>query len=264
MQRRQFLAASLAASALAIAPDGSAQSPATSFREYYQIRRNQMRQGPQGRLTENYFGDALIPALTRLGMGPIGAFQEDIGTETPAYYLLMPSASVEALAQVSLRLAEDAAFLKAAEPFWNAPASAPAFERVETSLLLAFAGWPKLTPPPASGAKSKRIFQMRTYESPSEQAHIRKVEMFNNGEFECFKNAGFHPGFFADTLIGQRMPSLTYMLSLASVDELNARWDAFRNDPAWKKLSADPRYSYEPIVSNITNLILSPLAVSQI
>jgi hypothetical protein len=60
------------------------------------------------------------------------------------------------------------------------------------------------------------------------------------------------------------MPSLTYMLSLASVDELNARWDAFRNDPAWKKLSADPRYSYEPIVSNITNLILSPLAVSQI
>jgi hypothetical protein len=176
----------------------------------------------------------------------------------------MPSASVEALAQVSLRLAEDAAFLKAAEPFWNAPASAPAFERVETSLLLAFAGWPKLTPPPASGAKSKRIFQMRTYESPSEQAHIRKVEMFNNGEFECFKNAGFHPGFFADTLIGQRMPSLTYMLSLASVDELNARWDAFRNDPAWKKLSADPRYSYEPIVSNITNLILSPLAVSQI
>jgi hypothetical protein len=60
------------------------------------------------------------------------------------------------------------------------------------------------------------------------------------------------------------MPSLTYMLSLASLEELNARWDAFRNDPGWKKLSTDPKYSFDPIVSNITNLILSPLAASQI
>ena len=105
---------------------------------------------------------------------------------------------------------------------------------------------------------------MRTYESPSEQAHIRKVEMFNSGEFACFQAAGFHPVFFGDTLIGSRMPCLTYMLSLASLDEYNARWDAFRNHPDWKKLSANPRYSYEHIVSNITNLILSPLSSSQI
>ncbi|MGA2674696.1 MAG: NIPSNAP family protein [Terracidiphilus sp.] len=264
MQRRQFLAASLATSALTVAREVAAQAPAASPREYYQIRRYQMRQGPQTKLTESYFGDALIPALTRMGMGPIGAFQADVGDETPAFYVLIPSASVEALAQVSLRLAEDAAFLKIAEPFWNAPATAPAFERVETSLLLAFAGWPKLTPPPTSATKSKRIFQMRTYESPSDRDHVRKVEMFNNGEFECFMRAGFHPVFFGDMLIGPRMPSLTYMLSLSSLDELNARWDTFRNDPGWKRLSADPRYSFEPIVSNISNLILSPLAASQI
>ncbi len=124
--------------------------------------------------------------------------------------------------------------------------------------------WPRLTPPPATAAKSKRIFQMRTYESPSEQAHIRKVEMFNSGEYACFQAAGFHPVFFGDTLIGSRMPCLTYMLSLSSLDEYNARWDAFRNHPDWKKLSANPRYSYEPIVSNITNLILSPLPSSQL
>lgn len=264
MHRRQFLAASVASSALAFARDVPAQPQAASPREYYQIRRYQMRQGPQTKLTESYFGDALVPALTRMGMGPIGAFQADIGTETPAFYLLIPTASVESLAQVSLRLAGDATFLKAAEPFWNAPATAPAFERVETSLLLAFEGWPKLTPPAASATKAKRVFQLRTYESPSDQDHVRKVEMFNNGEFEVFKNAGFHPVFFGDTLIGPRMPSLTYMLSLASLDELNAKWDAFRTDPAWKKLSTNPRYSFEPIVSNISNLILSPLAASQI
>jgi hypothetical protein len=54
------------------------------------------------------------------------------------------------------------------------------------------------------------------------------------------------------------------MLSLNSLDEYNASWDAFRNHPDWKKLSANPRYSYESIVSNITNLILSPLPSSQL
>jgi hypothetical protein len=264
MQRRQFLAASLATSAMALSREGEAQSPATSAREYYQIRRYQLRTGPQINLTESYIGDALIPALSRMGMGPIGAFKAEIGTDTSAYYVLIPGGSPEALAQLSLKLAEDAVFMKTAEPFWSAPASAPAFERVETSLLLAFEGWPKLTPPPATATKGKRIFQMRTYESPSERAHVRKVEMFNSGEFECFKAAGFHPVFFGDMLIGSQMPCLTYMLSLSSMDEYNARWDAFRNHPDWLKLKANPRYAYEPIVSNITNLILSPLASSQI
>ena len=103
--------------------------------------------------------------------------------------------------------------MKAAEPFWNAPATAPAFLRMESSLLAAFEGWPRLTPPAATATKSKRIFQLRTYESPSDAAHVRKVEMFHKGEFEIFQKAGCHPVFFSDTLIGSRLPSLTYMLS---------------------------------------------------
>jgi hypothetical protein len=121
-----------------------------------------------------------------------------------------------------------------------------------------------LTPPFAAATKGKRIFQIRTYESPSNQDHIRKIEMFNNGEFEIFKSAGFHPVFFGDTLIGSQMPNLTYMLSFTDMNMLNEQWDIFRNDPAWKKFSTSPRYGYEAIVSNISNLILSPLDASQI
>ena len=154
--------------------------------------------------------------------------------------------------------------MKAAEPFWSAPATAPAFQRVEVSLLAAFEGWPKITPPASSAIKAKRIFQLRTYESPSDRDHVRKVEMFNSGEFEIFKNAGCNPVFFGDTLLGPRMPNLTYMLSFADLTALDAGWEVFRNDPAWKKLSSDPHYSFEQIVSNISNLILSPLAASQI
>ena len=119
-------------------------------------------------------------------------------------------------------------------------------------------------PPASSATKAARIFQLRIYESPSNLDHVRKVEMFHSGEFDLFKNAGFHPVFFGDTLIGPIMPNLTYMLSFSSMAELEAQWNVFRNDPAWKKLSANPRYSFDNIVDNITNLILSPLACSQI
>jgi hypothetical protein len=70
--------------------------------------------------------------------------------------------------------------------------------------------------------------------------------------------------FFGDTLIGSRMPNLTYMLSFTDAAELDAKWDVFRSDPNWKKLSADPRFAYEATVSNISNLILSPLSCSQL
>ena len=264
MERRQFLAASLATSALAITSDLAAQPPMAPNREFYQLRRYSLKSGPQLKLTESYFGDALIPALARMGMGPVGAFKLDIGPETPAYYLLIPGSSVEAHAELDLRLAQDAAFLKVAEPIWNATAASPAFQRVESTLLAAFAGWPKLTPPASAATKGPRIFQLRIYESPSNGEHVRKVEMFHSGEFEIFLKAGFHPVFFGDALIGPRLPNLHYMLSFSGMAELEAQWDVFRNDPAWKKLSASPRFSYDNIVDNITNLILSPLPCSQI
>jgi hypothetical protein len=105
---------------------------------------------------------------------------------------------------------------------------------------------------------------MRTYESPSYRDHVRKVEMFNNGEFDIFKAAGFNLVFFGDTIVGSRMPNLTYMLSVPDAAAMDTHWDSFRNNPDWKKLSSDPKYAFEQIVSNISNYVLSPLGSSQI
>jgi hypothetical protein len=264
MERREFLTASLATSALALANQAAGQMGSGKPREYYAIRRYHMQTGPQTGLTDTYISDALIPALNRLGVAPVGAFHLDIGPDTPTLYLLMPCSKLETLVTAELLLARDEIFMKAAEPFWNAPATAPAFQRIESSLHIAFEGWPKLTPPTATAEHHKRIFQLRTYESPSSQAHVRKVEMFHHGEFEIFQSAGFGQVFYGDTLIGARMPNLTYMLSFADQNDLNAKWDVFRNDPAWKKLRTSPRYAFEEIVSNISNLIMSPTNYSQI
>jgi hypothetical protein len=258
LERRTFVTSALAMAGAALSGEGQAMEQAT--REYYQVRKYTLTTGPQLTLTQNYFEHALLPALNQMSIGPVGAFKLDIGPETPAYYLLIPASSVETLAMLEARLAADTQFRKAAAAFWEAPASAPPFVRVESTLLSAFAGWPKLIAPKTE----KRIFQMRTYESATEAAHIQKVKMFNEAEIAIFVRTGLAPVFFGDTLIGQRMPSLTYMLTFEDVADLNKKWAAFVSDPAWKELSKKPGNTDPEIVSNISNLYLSPLSFSQI
>ncbi len=263
MERRDFVTSAIAMAGAALSM-GDGLAMAGPSREFYQMRKYSLQAGPQLALAQSYFEHALIPALNRTAMAPIGAFKLDIGPETPTYYLLIPAGSVEALVNVDLRLADDAEFMKASAAFWGAPPSAPAFARVESWLLAAFAGWPKIVASKNDQKSDKRMFQLRTYESASYAGHARKVQMFNDAEIGIFTRTGLAPVFFGDTLIGSRMPSLTYMLTFADVAELNARWAVFVNDPAWKELSHRPEYADAEIVSNISNLYLSPLGCSQI
>lgn len=265
MQRRQFLGSSLAASALTLNAH-AAQTPgaSTGARQYYELRKYHLQSGPQEKLTDAYFEQALIPALNRRGMSPIGAFSLYLGPEQPSIYLLIPSNSLEGLVTAQIHLAQDQQFLETARPFWSAPAKEPGFERLESQLMLAFEGYPQLTVTPATASKGNRVFQLRIYESPSAADHVRKIEMFHAGEFDIFKKAGFWNVFFSDTLVGPRLPNLTYMVSFPDVAHMDELWAAFGSDPDWKKLVASPKFNYESIVSNITSLILKPKSYSQI
>jgi len=258
VERREFVTSAIAMAGAALSGEGRAMAQTTQ--EFYLLRKYALRNGIQLALTQNYFAQALIPALNRMSITPVGAFKLDIGPETPTFYLLIPANSAETLVTLDQRLANDTEFSKAAAPFWSAPATAPAFERVETTLLSAFTGWPRLKSPKTE----KRIFQLRTYESTGDAVHARKVQMFNEAEIGIFVRTGLAPVFFGDTLVGHRMPSLTYMLTFEDVADLNKKWSAFGSDPAWKELSHRPGNTDPEIVSNISNLYLSPLTCSQI
>src|SRR5260370_18118134 len=129
------------------------------------LRRYYLESGPGVKLTTAFFADALVPALNRLGIGPVGAFSVYLGPDSPSYYLLMPSSRLETLVRADLELAKDDVFMKAAAPFWDAPAAAPPYIRIESSLLRAFPGYPKATPPASAATKGKRIDQRRQYQS---------------------------------------------------------------------------------------------------
>ena len=229
-------------------------------REYYLIRRYKLNSGPQAAGAAKYFQDALLPALGRMGMGPVGVLNLTYGAGTPTTLLVVPSTDLARLAQLDLLLANDETFTRAAAAFWAPAATAPPFERVTSSLSIAFEGYPRLTAP----GKTPHILQLRTYGSPTYAAHIRKVEMFHSGEFDIFARTGSANVFFATDLVGNRGPSLTYMLAHKDLAAMDANWKAFLADPAWQKLSRDPKYSSEPIVSSVDNLVLTPAAFSQI
>jgi hypothetical protein len=88
--------------------------------------------------------------------------------------------------------------------------------------------------------------------------------MFNEAEIGIFERVGLDPVFFAQTLAGTRMPSLTYLLRFPDAAALTARWAEFGADAGWKELSRQPGNTDAEIVSNISNLYLSPLACSEI
>jgi NIPSNAP len=123
-------------------------------------------------------------------------------------------------------------------------------------------GHPQLQLPPES--KTGHVFELRTYESNDELTLRRKIDMFNKGEIRVFQKLGMNPVFFAEAIVGSRMPHLTYMLTYNDLASRERLWSAFGSDPDWQKLRVMPGLSDPEIVSNITNTILHPAAFSDI
>ena len=260
MTRRHFLAFSLPAAPMTLAGGGVAAQTAPA-RQLYELRRYRLRTGHMRDTSRAYFRDALVPTLGRLGLGPVGVFDVTVG-EPPTTVVLIPHASAESAVTLQGRLAADAAYVKAAAPFFDAPAEQPAFERIESSLLLAFEGMPQLA---RTDPGKPRIFELRRYEGPSEAASLKKIEMFNTGgELAIFRKVGFRAVFFGQTLYGTRLPQFEYMLTYTDLAERQAQWDVFRNDPDWKVLSQKEEYKDARIMSGATATYLAPQPVSQI
>lgn len=266
MNRRRLLASTLAASALARPGAFSsltAAQDASPGREYYELRFYHLRRGTQPKWADDFLENAAIPAWNRLGIGPVGVFRVTIGPQNPSVYVLLASKSLETLVSAESRLAGAGGMANAAA-FWDASAASPAYIRQESSLLMAFETFPKMEVPAGVAEKRPRIFELRTYESHSKKANLKKIEMFNQAEIAIFRRTGLRPVFFGESLIGSRLPNLTYMLVFDDMVARDKTWAAFVADPEWKKLSTAPGYTDVETVSNITNMILSPAPYSQI
>ena len=262
MNRRDFLASAALAGAASLSSIAAAVTKNETNREYYELRLYQMLLGSKKQILNDFLLEAAIPAWNRLGIKPVGVFNVLYGPNQPTLYVLLPHKSLESVATASTRLMEDVEYQKAGAAFLNVPLSDPAYVRAESSLMMAFSQMPQLMPP-STGEKKLSLFELRIYESHGEKTAKKKIEMFNEGgEIEIFHKTGLQPVFFGETLIGPRMPNLTYMLAFEDMAARDKAWDNFRNSPDWKTLSANPIYA--DTVSNITDIFLRSTPYSQI
>jgi hypothetical protein len=258
MTRRAFLPA--AASAVAA---GNAAAADGAKNVILELRRIQLRNSADNqRQRNNDFLKQHVSALQRAGAGPVGVFSNTIATDGPFLLVLASYAGLAAMEQVQGKLAADAEYQKALDAYNALPGLN--YERMESSLLRVFDGYPNVVPPPNDGKRAARLFEFRQYESNNTGTLRRKIKMFNDGEIGAFQRAGGQPVFFGETIVGARQPNLTYMLSYEDLAGRDKVWKAFAADPEWQKLRTTPGLSDAEIVSNITNYLVSPLPFSQI
>ena len=232
-------------------------------RRYYELLTYRLITSSRTPALLEFLADAAIPAWNRQGIEPVGVLTTVYGTDMAAVHVLLPHPTIESVGMSRDKLLADTKFLEAGAEIIESGESNPAFVRMESSLLIGFPSMPSLELPDNNLERKSRIFEMRTYESPSLKTHKKKIEMFDRaGEIELFREIGLRPVMFAETIIGPRLPNLVYMLTFDSMVEHDEAWDRFKVDPRWIALRDDPQFS--GLVSCISDIVFSPTSASQI
>lgn len=228
----------------------------------FQFRVYHLKDNQQVSMTDSFLQNALLPALHRFGIKNVGVFKP-LANDTASdklIYVLIPFTSLDQWTKITDRLSSDNKFQKDGESFLHADAKLPAFQRMESILLNAFDGQPGMDLPKQKDAN--RVFELRSYESPTIHLADRKRAMFNNDEMEIFTRLGFNPVFYAEVISGSRMPNLMYMPIFKSVEDKIAQWKVFSSDSRWKEISADPKYENKVSVSHIDSILMHSTAYS--
>jgi hypothetical protein len=232
-------------------------------RQYFEIRTYSFSNAAQHAVVANYWEKAAIPAMERLGIGPIGVFTEfdtKKELELPRLVVLIAYDSIEQFASLKAKLGADEAYLEAGEAYLMADEDSPAYSRIESTLLYAFAAAPQVR---KTDTSKDRIFEYREYEAHSEYSSYMKVKMFEDVEVDVFDEVGFTSVFFGDTLIGKNRPSLIYMLAFDDMADKGNDWKTFVESEIWDKVSNDEKWENAG-VSHVTSIMLRPTSFSQI
>ena len=244
-------------------PPHSAASPKQTF---YTIRVYQLKTQQQETRVDSFLQYALIPALHRQGISQVGAFKP-VGNDTAAIrkiYIFIPLKNLDQFVTLSASLAKDTRFLADGGSYLDAAYNDPPYVRIESILLQAFPEMPTYaTPWSGQPYSADRIYELRSYEGPTEKLFANKVQMFNQGgEIPLFARLDFHAVFYASVLAGAHMPNLMYMTSFDNMAARDQHWKSFSDDPVWKQLVASPQYQHN--VSHVDDIFLHSTAYSEL
>ena len=123
-------------------------------------------------------------------------------------------------------------------------------------LLLAGFAAGALTQHSLSAQAPARVFELRTYTAPDGklgELHAR----FRNHTLRIFEKHGMTNVIYLSPMDAPASQNqLVYLLAHKSRDAAKASWDAFRNDPEWKKVASESQVN-GPITSKVESVFLT-------
>lgn len=225
-------------------------------RDIYELKTYHIENADQAAMLDSYMEKAYLPAAHRQGIKSVGVFkpiasQPDAGKKV---YVLTPYKSMKQLMKIEAKLANDPAYQTSGAAYINAAFDNPPYKRIETAILQAMTGQPKFTESTLTGPKKDRIYELRSYEGPTERLYNQKVKMFNSGEMGIFTRLGFNPIFYAETIAGANMPNLVYLTTHENMEKRDANWKAFGSDYKWIEMRDMEEYK-NTVSKNDTRLL---------
>ena len=235
-------------------------------KDIYEILVYKLKSADQVNATDNYLKDAYMPAMHRLGIKQVGVFKpvSNDTAEIKKIVVLVQYISLDVWQKTKSNINTDPVYLNAAKSFSDPDTGHLPYVRLESTIMEAFPDQPKLIP---TSLKSNpdALYELRSYESPTEELHRIKVNMFNaGGEVTLFKRLDFQAVIYSDVLSGSRMPNLIYMVVFANATAREEHWKAFGSSTEWKTISVDPQYRNNVSVSHIESWLMKRTAYSDL
>ncbi|MBD1391494.1 NIPSNAP family protein [Mucilaginibacter sp. ZB1P21] len=220
---------------------------------YYMLKVYHLKNSAQQQLTESYLKEFYVPKLHKLNIKNVGVFKTlDQDTTNKRIYVLIPFDNWKKIENLDANVSDETT--QAGRDYINADFKNPPYTRMETIILNAFATRTSPSVPKLTAPKADRVYELRSYESATEQYHRNKVKMFNSGETDLFDRIGSNPVFYGSVIAGAKMPNLMYMTAYDSMKERDKHWEVFSAAPEWKVLIAKDEYKNNVTKNDITFL----------
>jgi len=214
-------------------------------RDYYLIQVYHCSTSKQIANIDAFLKNTFLPYIHENGIQKVGVFAplDNDTARDKRLYVWVPFKNIQKLDELDQKI-------EALDPMGNAAIihlesadSSLPYTRIEKIITRAFKFQPQYVTKSTLTKSSSRVYEYRSYESPTEDMHLRKVHMFNEGgEVTLFASLNFNAIFYSKVIAGSSMPNLIYMISFNNMEDRNAHWKSFGEAPLWKKISAAPEY----------------------
>jgi hypothetical protein len=243
-----FISLAILFLSFSIAPKGT--------REWYELKIYSLNKPEQEKRVDAFLKEAFIPAMHKLGSS-VGVFkpQETDSTFGKKIFVLINYSSLQKFSETQESLNKDQEFQNRGKDYLYAKHDDTPYKRLQSILLKSFSNHPILQKPKLTGNRSERVYELRSYEGPTEKRAENKIKMFNDGdEISLFARLNFNAVFYGEVFAGSKMPNLMYMTTFENQQARDDHWKAFSADPQWAKLKVDPQYQNNVSKNEITFL----------